>query len=242
MQRSATSVISRSTETGCSTRTKSPAASIAPMKARRLSSAMMDRADAAGQELVAYSLESGVAQPAGEVGWFREFEHRLWQVAIRIPMFRHDTADGGKDPLEVEQVRRAQRGEARRRELEHHEPCPGPEHPGGFPEPRIQVREIPYPEGDHRAVEPPVGEREHERIGRDGTDPAGLALPPLEHRDHEVGADNRAAEARLACQRRGQVQRAGAEIEVDAVRIRLPGELPHGDPPPAAVHVEAEQM
>src|SRR5260221_13758052 len=59
MQRSATSVISLSTETGRSTRASWPAASIAPTKARRLSSAMVHGADAAGQELELHVVEAG---------------------------------------------------------------------------------------------------------------------------------------------------------------------------------------
>src|SRR2546422_11124226 len=49
MQRPAISVTSLSTETGRSTRTRSPRSSIAPTKARRVSSAIVDGADPAGQ-------------------------------------------------------------------------------------------------------------------------------------------------------------------------------------------------
>src|SRR5438552_17665721 len=66
MQRSAISVVSLSTDTGCATRRRSPAASIAPTKARRLSSAMVDGADPAGQELEAHVREAGRAPAGGE--------------------------------------------------------------------------------------------------------------------------------------------------------------------------------
>src|SRR3989449_7226808 len=128
MQRSAISVISLSTDTGCSTRTSSPRASIAPRKSRRLSSAMMHGADPAGQHLVAYTRESGALEPACEGVRLRKVEHRLWQVGIGVPMFRHRAADRGEDAPEVEQVERAQRREARCGEFEHHEAGAGSEH------------------------------------------------------------------------------------------------------------------
>src|SRR5881397_4381752 len=89
MQRSAISVISLSTDTGCATRRRSPAASIAPTKARRLSSAMVDGADPAGQELEAHVREAGRAHAGGERLGLGERLHRLWQVGIGIPMFGH---------------------------------------------------------------------------------------------------------------------------------------------------------
>src|SRR2546425_11660657 len=118
MQRSAISVISLSTETGCSTRTRSPRSSIAPMKARRLSSAIVDGADPAGQPLEPDARKSGVREAARERLRFGKREHRLWQVGIGISMFRDQPADGGENSPEVEQIQRAQRRGAWRRELE----------------------------------------------------------------------------------------------------------------------------
>src|SRR5437870_12089135 len=97
MQRSAISVISLSTETGRSTRARSPCASMAPIKARRLSSAMMDGADAAGQELVAHVGEAGGGEPPRELVGGRELAHRLWQGGRGVPMFRHRAADRRQD-------------------------------------------------------------------------------------------------------------------------------------------------
>src|SRR2546422_2025471 len=118
MQRSAISVISLSTDTGCVTRRRSPAASIAPTKARRLSSAMVDGADPAGQQLEAHVRETGRTHAGRERLGLREGLHRLWQVGIGIPMFGHRAPDRREHPAEVEQVGRAQRREARRRELD----------------------------------------------------------------------------------------------------------------------------
>src|SRR5881397_278099 len=165
MQRSAISVISLSSDTGCSTRTRSPRASIAPTKSRRLSSAMMHGADAAGQHLVAYTREPGALEPAREGIRLWKVEHRLWQVGIGVPMFRHRTADRGEDAPEIEQVERAHRREARCGEFEHHEPRARPEHAMRFPEAGVEIREVPDPEGHHRTVEPGVGEGERERVG-----------------------------------------------------------------------------
>src|SRR5690348_17374366 len=104
MQRSAISVISLSTDTGRPTRTTSPRASSARRKSRRLSSAMVQGADPAGQDLVANIREPGALEPAREGVRFWKIEHRLWQVGIGVPMFRHRTADRGEDAPEVKQV------------------------------------------------------------------------------------------------------------------------------------------
>src|SRR5256886_17384978 len=101
MQRSAISVISLSTETGRSTRTSSPAAAIASTNARRISSGMVEGADAAAQQLVADRAESGIPEPPGEGVGIGKLEHRLWQVGIGGPMFRHRSADGGDDAPKV---------------------------------------------------------------------------------------------------------------------------------------------
>src|SRR5216117_1223056 len=106
MQRSAISVISLSTETGRSTRTRSPAASIAPMKARRLSSAMMDGTHAAGQQLILHSVEPRAREAPREVRGIGELEHRLWQVGIGVPMFRHRAADGREHAPKIAEVQR----------------------------------------------------------------------------------------------------------------------------------------
>src|SRR5690349_7108053 len=63
MQRSAISVISLSTDTGRETRTKSPALSIALTNSRRLASAIVQRADAAGQALEPHARETGRFEP-----------------------------------------------------------------------------------------------------------------------------------------------------------------------------------
>src|SRR5881409_2064642 len=182
MQRSAISVISLSSDTGCSTRTRSPRASIAPRKSRRLSSAMMHGADPAGQHLVAYTRESGALEPAREGVRVRKVEHRLWQVGIGIPMFRHRAADRGEDAPKIEQVERAQRREAWCGEFEHHEAGAGPEHAVRLPEAGVQIRQVSDPEGHHGTVEPGVDERERERVGEIGSGAWRFALPPRDRK------------------------------------------------------------
>src|SRR5256886_12223082 len=129
MQRSAISVISRFTDTGRFTRTSIPAASIAPMKARRLSSAMMDSADPAGEQLEGDVPESRGLEPPRQRVRLGKLEHRRWQVGIGVPMFRHRAADGGKQATKVEEVEGAEQAPTRRGELEHHEPRAGLEDP-----------------------------------------------------------------------------------------------------------------
>src|SRR5712691_1582271 len=118
MQRSATSVISLSTDTGRVTRVRSPALSIALTNSRRLSSAIVHGADAAGQAFEPDARESGGSEPLRQRFRLGEREHRLWQVGIGVSMFRDEPADGGQNPAKVEQVNRAQRREASRGELE----------------------------------------------------------------------------------------------------------------------------
>src|SRR5260370_15795136 len=104
MQRSATSVICLSTDTGCATRASSPRASSAPRKSRRLSSAMMHGADPAGQDLVSDVREPGAFESAREGVRVGTIEQRLYSVGTGVPMFRHRAADRGEDVPEPEEV------------------------------------------------------------------------------------------------------------------------------------------
>src|SRR5437870_174970 len=70
----------------------------------------------------------------------------------------------------------------------------------------------------------------------------GLAAAAGEHRDDKVRPDDAPPKAGGAGERGGQVQCAGAEVEVDAVRARLPAEARDGRAAPGAVHVEAQQV
>src|SRR2546427_3758701 len=160
MQRSAISVISLSMATGCSTRARSPPASMAAMNWRRLSSAIVDGADPARAQLVADVPEPRGDEPLGERLGRGERGHRLWQVGVGLPMFRHRAADGGDHAPEIEEVERPQRREAGRRELQHHEPAPRPEHAARFAQPVVQIGEVADAEADHGPVEAAVGERQ----------------------------------------------------------------------------------
>src|SRR5213594_469055 len=128
MQRSATSVISLSTDTGRVTCVRSPDLSIALTNSRRLSSAMVDSADAAGQALESHARKPRRHHALRQRLGFRKREHRLWQVGIGVSMFRHQPADGGENPAKIEEVDRAQRGKTRSRELENHKPRPRFQH------------------------------------------------------------------------------------------------------------------
>src|SRR6266699_1306192 len=203
---------------------------------------MMDGADPAGQELVADGAESGGGEPARERVGIREREHGLWQVGIGVPMFRHRPADRGEHAPEVEQIQRAQRREPRRGELEHHETRSRPEHTVRLPQTGVQIRQVPDAERAHRAVEPAVGEGQRQGVGGDRKGAGGFPLAPGEHGDHEVRADHPPRERRLAGERRRQIERAGAEVEVGAVGGPLPGEPPHRGAAPGAIHVETQEM
>src|SRR6267378_3061926 len=232
MQRSATSVISLSTETGRVTRVRSPALSIAATNSRRLSSAIMDGADAAGQALETDARESRSREPLGQCLGLRKCEHRLWQVGIGLPMFRHQPADGGENSPEVKEVDRAQRREPGRGELENDETRAGFQNPGRLTEAAVEVGEIAYAKSHQRAVEPRRGKRQRQRIGGDRDGTGRFALTLRQHWDHEVGADHTAAEAGLPGELGGKVERAGAEIEVGAVGFSFPAEARHGGAPP----------
>src|SRR5919198_3584573 len=160
IQRSAISVISLSIETGWATRVRSPAASIARTNSRRLASAIVHGADAPGQALEADARESGGRQPSRERLRLREREHRLWQVGIGVSMFRHEPADGGQNAPEIEQIDRAQRRKAWRREFEDDKACAGLQHARRLPQPAVEVGEIAYAKSHQGAVEPRRGKRQ----------------------------------------------------------------------------------
>src|SRR5690348_7014146 len=242
MHRSAISVISLSTATGCATRASSPRASMAPRKSRRLSSGMVDGADPAGEELVADVRESHAPQAPRQRLRRGKVAHRLWQVRIGVSMFRHRATDHRKQAPKVQQVERAQRCEARCRELEYHKAGAGTEYPIRFLEPSVQIREIPHSESDHGAVEPGVGKREREHVGADGTGACRLAPPQRQHREHEIRRDHGAAERALSDECRRELEGTGAQIEVGAVRSALPAESLHRGTAPGPVDVETEEM
>src|SRR6266571_3819905 len=190
MQRSAISVISLSTETGCSTRARSPPASMAAMNWRRLSSAIVDGADPARAHLVADVPEPGGAQPLGERFRLGKRQHRLWQVGVGFPMFGHRPADGGEHAPEIEEVQRAQRREPWGRELEHHEPGSRLQDAVRLAQPLVQVREVTDAEADRGPVERRVRERQLQRVGGDGRGTGSLAAAAGEHRDDEIRPDD----------------------------------------------------
>ena len=71
------------------------------------------------------------------------------------------------------------------------------------------------------------------------------ATPCLAGPEHglcEVGAHHDPGEPRLAGQLGRDVQRARAQIEIEAVRVALPAELPDRAPTPRAIDVHAEEM
>src|SRR6185436_989810 len=242
MQRSAISVISLSIDTARSMRTSSSFLSIASRNSRRLSSGIVDGADPASEQLEADARESCVTEPLRQPFRLRECQDRLWQVGIRFPMFRHEPSDGGQNFPEVKEVRRAQRREPGRGELENDESRAGFEHAGGFTQTAVQVGQIAYAKSHQRTVEPRRGKRQRQSIGGDGSGARSLVASPRQHGYDEIGPDHSAAKSIAARQLGGEVEGPGAQVEVGAVRLRFPAEPLHGGAPPRAVDVEAEQM
>ena len=157
-------------------------------------------------------------------------------------MFGHRAADGREHAPEIEEVQGAQRREPRRRELQHHESRPRPQYAVRLAQSLVQVGQVADAEADGGAVERRVGERQLQGVGRDGRGARRLAAAAGEHRDDEVRPDDAPPKAGGAGERGGQVQRAGAEVEVDAVRARLPAEPRDSGAAPGAVHVQAQQV
>src|SRR5881394_954210 len=197
MQRSAISVISLSIEIGRAIRVSSPALSIAPMNSRRLASAIVDGADAAGQALEADARESGGTEPLREPLRLREGQHRLWQVGIGVSMFRHEPADGGENPAKIEEVDRAQRGKTRSRELQNHKPRPRFQHARRLAQTAVEIGQIANAKSHQGAVEPRRGKRQLQRVGGDRNGAGSLVFTLRQHRNREVGADHSAAKADL---------------------------------------------
>ncbi len=149
---------------------------------------------------------------------------------------------GGQNPAKVEQVNRAQGREARRGELEDDETRARLEHSCGFAQAPVQVGEIAYAKSHQRAIEPRRGERQCQRVGGDRHGAGSLVSALRQHRHGEVGADHAAAEAGLARQLGGEIEGAGAEIEIRAVGFRFPAESRHGGATPGSIHVETQQV
>src|SRR5436309_617413 len=222
MQRSAISVISLSTATGCITRVRSSDFSMASTKSRRLSSAIVHGADAARQPLEADAREPRGDETLRQRLGFGEREHRLWQVGIGVSMFRHEPADGGENPAKVEEIDGAQRRAWGRGEFQDDEPRTRLQDARGFAQTAVEVGQIANAKSHQGAVEPRRGKRQRERIGSDRYRPGRLIPATCEHRHHEIGADHAAAEAVAARQLGGEVESAGTEIQIRAVRFRFP--------------------
>src|SRR3989442_3390016 len=142
MQRSAISVISLSTDTGRVTRLRSPDFSIAAMNSRRLASAIVHGADPARQPLEPDVRESRGHQALRQRLRLRKREHRLWQVGIGVSMFRHEPADGGKNPAKIEEIDRAERRESGRCEFQDDESRARLQHAGRLAEPDVDGRQL----------------------------------------------------------------------------------------------------
>src|SRR5258705_10996728 len=179
MQRSATSVISLSTEMGCSTRVRSPALSIAAMNARRLSSAIMNGADPAGQAFEPYARESRRRESLGQRLRLGKGEHRLWQVGIGISMFRHEPADGRQNMTEVKQIHGPQRRKAGRGEFENHKARARLQDARCFMQTGVEIGQIANAEADDRAVEARRSKRQPGAAAATGAGPPALCPPGL---------------------------------------------------------------
>src|SRR5437867_13160913 len=101
-------------------------------------------------------------------------------------MFRDQPADGGENSPEVEQIQRAQRREAWRRELEDDETGTRLEDAIGFPQTAVQIREVANADSHHRTVEPRRGKGELQGVGGDRRGPRRLVAAPREHGDYQL--------------------------------------------------------
>src|SRR5436190_2058797 len=217
-------------------------ASSSLMRSRRLASAIGQGADPAGQSLEADAREAGGAQSVRERFRRGKREHRLWQVGIGVPMFRDEPADGGENSPKVEQVDRAQRREARRREVEDDEARARLQDASRLAQPAVDVGKIAYAKSHQGAVEARRGKRQLQSVGGDGHRMRCFFLASCQHRNGKVGPDDSAAKPLPARQCGGEVERAGAEIEIGAVGLRLPAEARDRAAAPGPIHVEAEQV
>src|SRR5690349_10986332 len=142
MQRSAPSVISLSTETARVTRASSPDLSMASMNSRRLSNAIVQSADPAGQPFEADARKSCRREAFRQRFRFGEREHRLWQVGIGLSMFGHEPADGGENPAKIEEINRAQRRKPGSGKLQNHESCTRLQDASGFAQTAVDVGQV----------------------------------------------------------------------------------------------------
>ena len=157
----------------------------------------MHGADAAAQALEADARESGGTEPLREPLRLGEGQHRLWQVGIGVPMFRHQPTDGGENSPEIEQVNRAQRREPGRGELEDNEARTRFQHSCCLAQSAVEIGQIANAKSHQGAVEPRRGKRQLQRVGGDRNGAGSLVFTLRQHRNREVGADHSAAKADL---------------------------------------------
>src|SRR5688572_3608075 len=170
----------------------------------------------------------------------RKDPRRLWKPAIRGRMFGHQPSNARQDVLEVAEVEGPHRLSRRRAHLQHHEPRSRLEHPRRLAEAGVEIREVPDAPSDGRPVEGCVPKRQLQCVGDRGRRPPRLVPTELQHRQHEVGADDPAPESRLPRQGRREVEGAGAEVEIRPLRSALPVEPLDGLAPPPEVEPHAD--
>ena len=151
-------------------------------------------------------------------------------------MFRDPSSDPGQHAPKIELVQPAELGLRRQRHVEDHEAAARLEHAGRFAQPSVEIHQVPQSPTDHRAVEGAAsgnGSARASAVDRRGR--ADFAGPAGASRCDEVGADDPAAEPGLPREGGPEVQRPGAEVEVDSLRPPLPPQPPHRVLPPALI-------
>src|SRR5258706_1703781 len=172
MARSAISQSSSRARTGWLTRTSSPAASIASMNCRSVSSgitgqilpALSARADMNGRDAEGQRRPPHIRKARGhhaccKLRLARKVRHGARQIAIGRVVTAHESTDEWHDLVKVELIGSTHEPESRRRELQNDELRARPEHPTHLPQREIELRDIANAERHDRAVHAFVANR-----------------------------------------------------------------------------------
>src|SRR4051812_43405506 len=155
-------------------------------------------------------------------------------------MFLNHATNQGQDPAKVELKPPPEPRLRGCSHLQHNQPGPGFEHARGFGESAIEIHQVAEAPADHGTIERVLGKRKIEGVGGDGYQPRRLLPTQLQHLSYEISTDDAAPKSGRPGKGRPEVQRAGAEVEIDSLRSPLPPQQLYCPAAPALIEVEAD--
>jgi hypothetical protein len=180
------------------------------------------------------------SQPASELRRPWKRLGGFWQPGIGRPMFGNEAAESRQHPSKVQLVKRSEPRPRGKRHLQDHQSRTGGHHPRGLSQSGVEIGQVAYSPPHHHSIELRRRKGELQSISGDRREAGRLDSTELEHPRDEVGADYPPPEAGLPSQRGAEVERSGAQVEIDSLRRALPPQPPDRNLPPALIEPEAD--